>query len=76
MRLRLDLSSIQSRGFMSNWICSIKGSDVGPLTSVELKELARLGKLTPSNKVRNEDSSTWHEASKVKELFEQDVRTS
>jgi len=45
------------------------GSEVGPLISSQLREMAQSGRLTPDDLIRKGDSNRWTAASHVKGLF-------
>jgi hypothetical protein len=51
------------------WYCQIMNSEVGPLTSSQLRQMAQSGRLTPDNLIRKSDSDRWRTASDVKGLF-------
>ena len=51
------------------WYCQIMGSEIGPLTSSQLREMAQSGRLTPDDLIRKGDSNRWTTASHVKGLF-------
>ena len=55
-----------------NWYYSKDGtSKSGPITSAELRELARTGALQPSEMVQPEGSPKWQPASSIQNLFPQ-----
>ena len=51
------------------WYCQIMGSDIGPFTPTELREMVRSGQLTPDALIRKADSERWTTAENVKGLF-------
>lgn len=51
------------------WFVRQGGQDLGPLTSLELKQLADTGKLASSDFVRLSNKSSWRQAGTVKGLF-------
>lgn len=53
-----------------SWFIKTKDSESGPLSSKELKELARAGKLKESDFVRRDEMTNWIAASKVNGLFQ------
>jgi hypothetical protein len=53
---------------MAQWFAEIDGSETGPITSAELKELASKAIVTPDTKVRIDGSRSWSIASKIKGL--------
>ena len=55
----------------ARWFYQISGEELGPITTAELVELARSGKLSPDDKVKKNDSK-WVSASKVRGLFPDD----
>ena len=55
---------------MSNWIAIINGKEIGPLSSDELRALAKNGRLSSTDKIRKDDSVTWNNASRIKGLFD------
>ena len=54
---------------MSKWFYLVHGQQRGPIESAELKQLADLGQLKPSDKVKRQDMSQWYLASQVSGLF-------
>lgn len=58
---------------MQKWYYSTGGATNGPVTVAELKELARSGRLAPTDMVRRDDMDKWHPAAKVKGLFDAPV---
>jgi len=55
-------------GMAARWFYRISGEEHGPISTPELVELARSGKLLPSDKVKKNESK-WVSASKVRGLF-------
>jgi hypothetical protein len=53
----------------TDWYYSKHGTNYGPVSSSELKALARAGKLLPTDLVWKEGVSSWKPAAKVKGLF-------
>jgi hypothetical protein len=53
----------------TDWYYSNSGRKRGPVTSSQLKALARTGKLLPTDLVWKDGMSSWQPASKVKGLF-------
>lgn len=53
---------------MAKWFVEIDGTETGPLSSTELKELASNSIVTPDTKVRTDSSMSWSVASKIKGL--------
>ena len=51
------------------WYVRKNGKEHGPVSSAELKRLARSGKISPGDQVRPEDRETWSTANAVKGLF-------
>ena len=51
------------------WYCQIMDSEVGPLTSSQLREMANTGRLKQEDLIRKGNSSRWITASQVKGLF-------
>ena len=51
------------------WYCQIMDSEVGPLTSSQLREMANTGRLKQEDLIRKGNSSCWITASQVKGLF-------
>ena len=60
---------------MPNWICLINGKEIGPLSSDELRSLAKNGPLSQTDKIRRSDSVTWNNASRIKGLFDGDPKS-
>lgn len=54
----------------SQWYCRLMGTEMGPLTSKQLLEMARSHQITPNDSVRKGPDGSWVEASRVKGLFE------
>jgi hypothetical protein len=54
----------------SQWYCRVMGTEMGPLSSKQLLEMARHHQLTPNDQVRKEADGRWVEASHVRGLFE------
>lgn len=52
-----------------SWYARLDGVEHGPLASHDLKELVRLGEVTPASEVRFGDDGEWVSARKVKNLF-------
>jgi hypothetical protein len=53
----------------SQWIVSLDGKELGPLTSEELKDLAQAGHVQPTDFVRRSDKTNWVQANQIKGLF-------
>jgi hypothetical protein len=51
-----------------NWYFKKNGRQLGPVSSMQLKQLAAIGQLLPSDPVRKEESQRWVEARQVKGL--------
>ena len=51
------------------WYRKVMGTEIGPLTSQEILELARSGHLAPEDPIRLEGSDRWVSAVNVKGLF-------
>lgn len=56
-----------------NWHFAKNGEGHGPITLVELKELATSGQLSPDDLVWREDMNEWRNAGSVKGLFQSTV---
>ncbi len=55
---------------MSQWYCRLNGhAEVGPLSGGQVKRLAQLGKLRPTDPVRRSDMNTWVAARSIQGLF-------
>ncbi len=54
----------------SQWYLNDSGQEVGPLSSSELRRLARDGRIRPDSWVRRVGEGGWIAASRVKNLFE------
>jgi hypothetical protein len=54
------------------WFARIMGSEVGPLSSARIREMARSGQITALDQMRKQDSDEWFPASRIKGLFEQE----
>lgn len=79
-------TSSTERGFFSRtlherfdmagqWHYQHDGQKYGPVPAAELKRLATVGKLTPTDMVRREDTEKWVPAGQVKGLFAVPVAT-
>lgn len=55
----------------SEFFCTINGKPAGPFSADELKGLAVVGKLSPSDFLRKGKEGEWVSASKFKRLFEE-----
>ncbi len=55
---------------MANWYIQRNGKQAGPFVSAQLKQLAAEGKIRPEDHIRRDDQDKWHNAGKVKGLFE------
>src|SRR5687767_8776172 len=55
---------------MSEWYYTSGGQQVGPVTSSELKQAARSGRLAPTDLVWKDGMAEWSPATKVRGLFE------
>ena len=55
----------------SEFFCILKGKPAGPFSADELKGLAVVGKLSPSDFLRKGKEGEWVSASKFKRLFEE-----
>jgi uncharacterized protein (TIGR03067 family) len=65
-----DSRTAKGGAIMANqWYYSKNGDKCGPVSSSELKALARAGKLLPTDLVWKEGISSWKPAGKVKGLF-------
>jgi TM2 domain-containing membrane protein YozV len=53
----------------TNWFLQHNGKTHGPLTSVQLKQLAASGKINRDTQVRMNDDGQWTQAAKVRGLF-------
>ena len=53
----------------ADWYIKTSTKEVGPLTSQQLLQIARAGRLTPSSYVRQGENTNWVLAEKVKGLF-------
>lgn len=53
----------------NEWYCQINQNEIGPLTSSQLKKLAAVGTLAPTDKVRSSQSTNWKSASQMRGLF-------
>ena len=51
------------------WYCQIMDSEVGPLTSSQLREMANSGRLKQDDLIRKGNSNRWITASRAKGLF-------
>jgi hypothetical protein len=56
---------------MGNWMATLSGVEVGPLSDAQLQQLADTGKLTPDDLVRKEGGQQAVPAARVKGLFRQ-----
>lgn len=56
---------------MSDWYCQVGGSVEGPVTGGRLRELARSGRLTRGDQVRQGHAGEWVSASRCKGLFDE-----
>lgn len=57
---------------MSDWYYTRDGKQkIGPLTTAQLRELARSGQLLPSDMVKREGMPKWEQAAHVKGLFDE-----
>lgn len=54
---------------MANWYCAIDGQQYGPLSTEELRALAKQGRLRISDHVRRAESEQWRKAADVRGLF-------
>ena len=54
---------------MATWFYMDVGEEVGPVTSDELRELARMRRIDAETFVRRDDSSEWMKATKIKGLL-------
>jgi hypothetical protein len=54
----------------SQWYLNDSGQEVGPLSSTELRRLARDGRIRPDSWLRRVGEGGWIPASRVKNLFE------
>ncbi len=54
---------------MASWYCAIDGQQYGPLSTDELRALAKQGQLRPADHVRLADSDQWTKAANVRGLF-------
>jgi hypothetical protein len=52
------------------WYCKIMGSEIGPVTSQQLVDMARTGQLQPDHLIRQADANHWSTADKVRGLFQ------
>jgi len=59
----------------SEYFCTLKGKPAGPFSADELKGLAVVGKLSPSDFLRKGKEGEWVSASKFKRLFEEKQST-
>jgi hypothetical protein len=55
----------------SEFFCTLNGKPAGPFSADELKGLAVVGKLSPSDFLRKGKEGEWVSASKFKKLFEE-----
>jgi hypothetical protein len=55
---------------MAKWFIQRNGKQAGPFESAQLKQLAAEGKIRPEDQIRRDDQDKWHNAEKVKGLFE------
>jgi hypothetical protein len=55
----------------SEFFCTLNGKPAGPFSADELKGLAAVGKLSPSDFIRKGKEGEWVSASKFKRLFEE-----
>lgn len=53
----------------SSWFCKNGENEVGPLSSNQLRLLAKAGRITPNTPIRKDDSD-WVAASRIKGLFD------
>jgi hypothetical protein len=51
------------------WHCSRNGSTFGPFTSSQLRDLASVGRLVPTDYVRSDNETAWRPASSIPGLF-------
>ena len=54
----------------TEWYCKIMGDEWGPLSTEELRAIARRGPLTRNDLVRRSDSGTWVRGELVNGLFD------
>lgn len=54
---------------MSQWHCKIGDRQLGPISTWELKHLARTGQLQPTDLLKKDGTKTWAHASAVRGLF-------
>ena len=55
---------------MSEWHYTSGGAQLGPVSTGQLRELARAGRVTPGDLVWKEGMAEWVAASKLKGLFD------
>jgi hypothetical protein len=58
---------------MNRWYYITNGTQQGPVSDTELRDLAEEGKLHPSSRVWKKGMRDWVPASKVKRLFSEDL---
>lgn len=56
-----------------NWYIEHNGNWVGPVTSAQLKQLARTNKINSETRIRPNDNDAWIPASQLKGLFDTDA---
>lgn len=54
----------------ANWFAQVGNTEVGPLSSTQLRDLAESKRITPSTLIRQGQLGNWHPASQVKGLFQ------
>ena len=54
----------------AEWYCRVMGSELGPFTSSQLLEMARMHRLSPEDFVRRGLGGAWTAAYRVKGLFD------
>ena len=54
----------------AQWYCRVMGSELGPFTSSQLLEMARLHRLSPEDFVKRTADGAWTAAYRVKVLFD------
>lgn len=54
----------------AKWYCRVMGTEMGPLTSKELLQMAREHQISPDDSVRKGPDGKWARAERVKGLFD------
>ncbi|MDA0831763.1 MAG: DUF4339 domain-containing protein [Planctomycetota bacterium] len=52
------------------WFYQLMGSEIGPLSSVELRQKVTRGEITTDTPIRSGNSARWVDASQIKGLFD------